>query len=108
MGSLAVLDSMIYFQFLKKQDPTVKEMSEYISKNWKPINEKTLRYHLLRMKKMGFLENGEGKFSFKHPATGDRFDAHNWSSSVFDSFYKEVSAKIGEVVKEIKNKNAMI
>ena len=108
MGSLAVLDSMIYFQFLKKQDPTVKEMSEYISKNWKPINEKTLRYHLLRMKKMGFLENGEGKFSFKHPAAGDRFDAYNWSSSVFDSFYKEVSAKIGEVVKEMKNKNAMI
>ena len=108
LGSIAVLDAMVYFQFLKKQDPTVREMSNYIGKNWKPINEKTLRYHLLRMKKMGFLENGEGKFSFKHPAVGDRYDAYNWSFSIFDSFYKEVSVKIGDVVKDMKNKNAVI
>ncbi len=108
LGSLAVLDAMVYFQFLKKQDPTVKDMTEYIDRNWEPINEKTLRYHLLRMKKMGFLENQEGKFCFKHPAAGDRFDAYNWSSNVFDSFYKEVAGKVGDVVKDLRSKDALI
>jgi hypothetical protein len=108
LSSLAVLDSLIYFQFLKKQDPSVKEIVDYISKNWEPINEKTLRYHLLRMKKMGFVGNEQGRFYFKRPAMGDKFDAQNWSSGVFESFYKEIAGKVGEVVKDLKNKDAVI
>jgi hypothetical protein len=108
LSSLAVLDSLIYFQFLKKHDPTVKEMTEYINKNWEEINEKTLRYHLLRMKKMGFVENGQGKFYFKPPQVGDKYDASNWSLGVFESFYKDVSGKIGEVIKDLKTKDSVI
>jgi hypothetical protein len=108
LSSLAVLDSLVYYQFLKKQDPTVKELIEYISKNWEPINEKTLRYHLLRLKKMGFVENEQGKFYFKAPAVGERFDAYSWSSGVFESFYKEIAGKVGDVVKELKNKDAVM
>lgn len=108
LSSIAVLDSLIYFQFLKKQDPSVKEMLEYISKNWEPMNEKTLRYHLLRMKKMGFVVNEQGKFYFKPPSSGDKFDAYNWSSGVFESFYKEIAGKVGDVVKELKNKDAVM
>lgn len=108
LSSLAVLDSLIYYQFLKKQDPSVKDLIEYINKNWEPINEKTLRYHLLRMKKMGFVDNEQGKFYFKPPAVGDRYDAANWSSSVFESFYKGVSSKVGDVVKDLKSKDAVM
>lgn len=108
LSSLAVLDSLVYYQFLKKQDPTVKELTEYINKNWEPINEKTLRYHLLRMKKMGFVENEQGKFYFKPPAIGERFDAYSWSAGVFESFYKEIAGKVGEVVKDLKNKDAVM
>lgn len=107
LGSLAVLDAMVYYQFVNKQDPTAKELSEYISKNWEPINEKTLRYHLLRMKRMGFVENENGKFYFTPPKAGDRFDAHNWSMNMFEGFYKEVSGKIGDIVGEIKGRDAL-
>ncbi|HUB92680.1 MAG TPA: hypothetical protein VL945_01850 [Candidatus Saccharimonadales bacterium] len=108
LSSLAVLDSLIYFQFLRKQDPSVKDMVDYISKNWEPINEKTLRYHLLRMKKMGFVDNEQGKFYFRHPAVGDRFDARDWSASVFESFYKEIAGKVGDVVRDLKSKDAVM
>ncbi len=108
LSSLAVLDALVYFQFLKKQDPTVRDLTEYIGKNWEAINEKTLRYHLLRMKKMGFVENEQGKFYFKPPAMGDRYDPLVWSSSVFESFYKEIAGKVGEVVKDLKSKDAVM
>ena len=107
LSSLAVLDAMIYFQFVKRQDPTVKELTEYINASWEPINEKTLRYHLLRMKRMGFLQNEQGRFYFRPPKIGDRFDAYLWSSGVFESFYKEIAEKVGEVVDDLKSKNAI-
>lgn len=108
LSSLAVLDSLIYFQFLKKQDPSVKELTEYINKNWEEINEKTLRYHLLRMKKMGFVENEQGRFYFKRPAVGEKYDPYVWSSDLFENFYKEVSGKIADVVKDMKNKDSVM
>lgn len=108
LSSLAVLDSLVYFQFIKRQDPSVKEMLEYISTNWESINEKTLRYHLLRMKKMGFIENSQSLFYFKAPSMGDRYDAYSWSLSMFGLFYKDVAEKVGEVVKDMKNKNAVM
>lgn len=108
LSSLAVLDALVYFQFLKKQDPTVRDLTEYIGKNWEAINEKTLRYHLLRMKKMGFVENEQGKFYFKPPSVGDRYDPFVWSSNVFESFYKEIAGKVGDVVKDLKSKDAVM
>ncbi len=104
LGALAVLDALVHFQFVKKTDPGVKEMMEYIGSNWEPINEKTLRYHLLRFKKMGIVENGQGTFCFKKPGIGDRFDALIWSAGLFNSDYKEISEKIGEVVRSIQEK----
>ncbi len=108
LGSLSVLDALVFFQFVRKADPDVDEMLSYISSNWEPINEKTLRYHLLRMKKMGIVENTGGRFLFRPPRSGDRFDAYAWSISLFDSFYKDVALKIGELVNDIKSKNATV
>lgn len=108
LSSLSVLDALIYFQFMRKQDPTVKDMTAYINANWEDINEKTLRYHLLRMKKMGFVGNEQGRFYFSHPAAGDRFDAYNWSMNIFESFYKEIAGKVGEAVKDMKSKDAIM
>ncbi len=108
LGSLAVLDSLVYYQFLRKKDPTARELAEYINKNWEQINEKTLRYHLLRMKKMGFVENEQGRFYFKPPAIGERFDAYSWSAGVFETFYKGIAGKVGDVVKDMKSKDAVM
>ncbi len=102
LSSLAVLDALVHFQFIKNSDPDVRSMIDYINTNWEVINEKTLRYHLLRMKKMGLVENEQGKFYFRKPGMGDRFDAANWSASLFESDYRDISKKIGDVIKKIK------
>lgn len=104
LSAVAVLDALVYYQFIKKQDPSVKELKEYINANWEQINEKTLRYHLLRMKKMGFVENSKAKFGFRPPKIGDRFDPQAWSKSMFESFYNGISDKVGEVVNGLKGK----
>lgn len=105
LSSLSVLDALVYFQFTKNVDPEVPQLIEYIGSNWEPINEKTLRYHLLRMKKMGIVENSRGRFYFTPPAVGERFDAGNWINSFLESRYKEVGAKVAEALKELKSKN---
>ncbi len=104
LSSVAVLDALVNFQFVKKSDPSVSELVEYISKNWEPINEKTLRYHLLRMKKIGLVENAQGKFYLKPPAIGDRYDAAAWVAHLYENDYKEIFASIGEAIKELRNK----
>jgi len=105
LSSLAVLDALLHFQFIKNTDPTVKDLTDYINANWEEINEKTLRYHLLRMKKMGFVENSGGKFYFKPPNTGDRFDPNNWAMHVFELNYTNIADKVSQVIKDIKNKS---
>jgi hypothetical protein len=106
LSAVAILDALVHFQFVKKTDPEVKELMDYINANWETINEKTLRYHLLRMKKMGLIENSQGKFYFKPPSIGDRYDAGTWSLNLFKSDYDEIAKKIDEVIKSIKSKNS--
>jgi hypothetical protein len=108
LSAVAVLDALVNFQFVKRQDPSVKELVDYINANWEKINEKTLRYHLLRMKRMGFVENEKGRFSFRQTGYGDRFDAEEWSRGAFESFYSGVAAKVGEVVNGLKNKEQLV
>ncbi len=105
LSAVAILDALVYFQFVKKADPEVKELIEYINRNWEAINEKTLRYHLLRMKKMGLIENSQGRFYFKPPSVGDRYDAAVWSLNLFQSDYKEIAQKIEEVIKAIRSRS---
>ncbi|MCL5100548.1 MAG: hypothetical protein M1122_01150 [Candidatus Marsarchaeota archaeon] len=107
LGSLAVLDALVYFQFAVKKDPNVREMIDYINANWETINEKTLRYHLLRMKKMGIVENNQSKFYFKPPQVGDRFDAYAWSSELFGAFYSGVAVKLADVINNLKNRDVV-
>lgn len=107
LSSIAILDALLNYQFVKKSDPNVTELQEYITKNWEPMNEKTLRYHLLRMKKMGLVENAQGKFYLKPPAMGDRYDAVTWASGLYEADYKEIAGKIGEAIRELKSKGAM-
>lgn len=106
LSSLAVLDALVYFQFVKTVDPTVKDLEDYINANWEVINEKTLRYHLLRMKKMGFVENSSGKFYFTPPGTGDRYDPANWAARFFEAHYSDISGKVSQVIKDIKSKSS--
>ncbi|MGC8586714.1 MAG: hypothetical protein ACP5K9_00265 [Candidatus Micrarchaeia archaeon] len=105
LSAVAVLDALINFQFINKVDPSAEELKGYIDSNWEPINEKTLRYHLLRLKNMGIIENKEGKFYFKPPSIGDRYDAGVWARSLFEAEYKDIAAKIGEAINHLKSKS---
>ncbi|MEM0087159.1 MAG: hypothetical protein QW774_02410 [Candidatus Micrarchaeaceae archaeon] len=105
LSAVAVLDALVDFQFIRNIDPTAKDLMDYIGKNWESINEKTLRYHLLRMKNMGIVENKEGKFFFRPPAVGNRYDAVAWAEQLFRPELDDVSKKIGEAIKAIKSKS---
>jgi hypothetical protein len=104
LSAIAVLDAMINFQFVRKVDPDYNDLEGYITENWERMNEKTLRYHLLRMKKMGLLENSKGKFYFKPPTLGDRFNPSVWASNLFSEEYRQISVKIDEALRELRNK----
>lgn len=69
LSSIAVLDALVQYQFVKNMDPTVDDLMAYINANWESINEKTLRYHLLRMKKAGLVENSGGSSISSSPAS---------------------------------------
>ena len=103
-SAVAVLDALVYYCFIMAKEPTVQELSDYINSAWEPINEKTLRYHLLRLKKMGMVENSKGAFYFKRFGTVDNLDPHAWSLGMLESQYKSISEKVGEAIKELKNK----
>ena len=57
------------------------------------------------MKKMGFVENASGKFYFKPPGTGDRYDPANWASHLFEANYADISGKVSQVIKDMKSKS---
>ena len=97
-----MLDSLLYFHFSAKADPTIEELQEYISKNWEPINEKTLRYHLLQFKKKGLIENAHGKFYMVKPNTGDTYDEKEWTRSYIESLVTPIQEKIILALKELK------
>lgn len=104
---MAVLDALINFQFVKKSEASANDLLEYIGKNWEAMNEKTLRYHLLRMKKMGIVENSQGRFCLKPPSMGDKYDAQTWAAGLYENDYREISKKIAEAIKELRNKSTI-
>ncbi|MGC8629220.1 MAG: hypothetical protein ACP5T4_03365 [Candidatus Micrarchaeia archaeon] len=104
-SAIAVLDALIYFQFVKQADPNVEQLKEYIAENWEGINEKTLRYHLLRMKKMGFIENSQGRVYFSMPPKGDRFDPANVFGALLEKNNREITERIALVISELKKKS---
>jgi DNA-binding transcriptional ArsR family regulator len=106
-SAVAVLDALVYYKFVERTTPDVGQLVAYIGKNWEEINEKTLRYHLLRMKRMGLVENSQGRFYLRPPATGDGSDAYTWAMGLYEKDYKEIAAKIGDAVKELRNKSTM-
>lgn len=104
LTAVSVLDALLYFQFSKRADPTVDEMSEYINRSWGPINEKTLRYHLLQLKKANVLNNSKGKYFLVAPEMGDRYDPDAWMESYIDSQVNPIRDKLKIAIRELKSR----
>ncbi|MEM3781615.1 MAG: hypothetical protein QXT43_01465 [Candidatus Micrarchaeaceae archaeon] len=107
-SAVAVLDALINYQFVKREDPDIENLKSYIEANWESINEKTLRYHLLRFKKMGLIDNSHGKFYFRLPAAGDRFKPEDVFGGIFEQSYKEFVSRVSTVISELKEKSKLI
>ena len=103
-SAVSVLDAMLYFQFSLKRDPNVSELSEYIESNWAPINEKTLRYHLLQFKKAKIINNEKGRYFIFNPKIGDKYDESVWVNSYMDNVLSPIKEKMIIALKELKNR----
>ncbi len=102
--AVSVLDAILHFQFSEKKDPNVEELSQYIEKNWSSINEKTLRYHLLQLKKANIVESGSGKYSLTWPDVGNRYSEQVWVDWYFDSVTKPLKERVSLVLKELNHR----
>ena len=104
LSAISVLDSMLYFQFTKNEDPTVEELSGYIGGAWGPINEKTLRYHLLQLGNAGVLAHSKGRYRFIIPDGSDKYDIDAWVENYFESGIYPIKGKVSTVIKELSKR----
>jgi hypothetical protein len=104
LTSISVLDALLYFSFKERKDPYVPEMIAYIEKAWGPINEKTLRYHLLQLKKINITNNSGGKYTLVWPDIGEKYDAEGWVAGYIDRETKPIKEKLKLAVKELKDR----
>ena len=104
LTAISVLDALFYFSFKERKDPDVPEMIDYIGRAWGPINEKTLRYHLLQLKKINITTNSGGRYSLVWPDIGEKYDAEGWVGSYIDRETKPIKEKLMMAVKELKDR----
>ena len=65
LGVLSVFEALVYFQFVEKKDANFDEIMSYLQKNQEQkLSEKSIRYHLLQLKKKGIVENKKGLWYF--------------------------------------------
>ena len=103
-SAIPVLDAMLYFQFSRKSDPSVKDISEYIGRVWEPINEKTLRYHLLQLKKVNLVGNSKGQYFLIYRGDGERYNESEWINSYINSEVDSFKAKVADAIKALKER----
>ncbi|MGD0729214.1 MAG: hypothetical protein ABR981_04015 [Candidatus Micrarchaeaceae archaeon] len=104
LTAISVFDAILYFQFNEKKEASVEEIMDYINRTWSPINEKTLRYHLLQLKKTNTVNNSKGKYYLVGPDIGDRYDADTWISNYLDSQVNPIKEKLKTAIKELKTR----
>lgn len=104
LSAVSVLDALLYFQFAERKDPTVEELMEYIARLWGTINEKTLRYHLLQLKRSNIITNSKSKYWLVGPGIGDRYDADIWIGGYLDYQVNPIKEKLKIAIKELRNR----
>jgi hypothetical protein len=77
---------------------------DYIAKSWGPINEKTLRYHLLQLKKSNIVANASSKYYLAGPGIGDRHDAETWIDGYLDYQVNPIKEKLKIAIRELKGR----
>ncbi|ASI14224.1 hypothetical protein Mia14_0952 [Candidatus Mancarchaeum acidiphilum] len=104
LNAIYVFDAILYFQFNEKSDPSVNDLSEYISKNWSAINEKTLRYHLLQFSNLGLISHSKGKYFLVLPEDAKKYDESEWLGNLIDFKINPIKEKVLTVISELKKR----
>ncbi|MCL4372332.1 hypothetical protein M1373_03375 [Candidatus Marsarchaeota archaeon] len=104
LSAVYVLDAMLYFQFQERKDPTVAELSEYISKTWAPINEKTLRYHLLQLQNASIIAHAKSRYYMSLQGVAGKYDPEAWINEYFSKEIDPIKDKVITVIKEIRKR----
>jgi hypothetical protein len=99
---LEVLDSLFYFQFQKRIDPTALEVIKYIKeKHSKKVSEKLLRYHLNKLIALNLLQRKKTKYSFNPSPYAERKDlkaSYNyWVREHLEKSLKDLEFVIGRL-----------
>ena len=104
-AAIQVFDSIMFFQFHERRDPEVPEMMEYISTAWgEPINEKTLRYHLLQLSKSNIVKHAKGKYFLPQPDGAEKYDGEAWVNHYFNTEITPIKDKLVVAMRELKNR----
>ncbi len=70
---LDILDALFYFQYSKKQDPSVQEILKYLKeKHGKSTSQRLVCYHLNRLMEWNLVELKANKYSFNSAPQGER------------------------------------
>lgn len=93
LGVLSVFEAIVYFQFVEKKDVTFDEIMDYLKKTQQNLSEKSVRYHLLQLKRKGIIENRKGFWYF---ASSNKYDLNSWIDEYLNSFQNKIAPNIKE------------
>ncbi|MCS7109314.1 MAG: hypothetical protein NZ903_00770 [Candidatus Micrarchaeota archaeon] len=79
---LNVLEALLYYHLKEKKEPNYQDLVDYFSQNNIQMNEKTIRYHLTQLRKMGLLDDSRGTYRF----SGFQYD--NLSSALEQTYQR--------------------
>ncbi|BCS90741.1 MAG: hypothetical protein ARM1_0198 [Candidatus Micrarchaeota archaeon] len=101
---IPIIDAIIYIQFNMKRYPVVDDIKAYINERWNiNINIKTLYYHLLKLKELGFIESEKGQYFIKPPLNGDPYNIKDCIRYYLDRNINEIKMQIDNLLDNIKN-----
>lgn len=99
---LDVLEAIFYFQFAKKQDPTTKDIIDYISKLSNGTKEKSIRYHMSELVKKGIIQRTKRTYHFAIPLMSEKGDIVASLEQSYISNVQRAFEKVKEAVVDLK------
>lgn len=95
---IMLFEALLHYSFRGKE-PDVHQIMEYVQKAGAKTGEKTVRYHLLQLKKRKLLESSGGKYRFVVPPdTG----AKDVGESLEYAYVGQVNSSFGKVKQAVK------
>ena len=93
---LEVLDTLFYFHFNKKENPSTKEIQTHLEQKGNGISEKLLRYHLKRLVELKLIRRKNTKYMINNAPQGGQDD-------IKEAFHYHVTKQVMQTLGNIEN-----